>query len=82
MQNIPSHNKDIRKMFKATDKEYDVFSDDNCFEISRYSEILCSNSWIYAEKLQCGDMIDVDGEPCEIESIECSGDKLRIHIVG
>lgn len=57
LQNIPSHNKDIRKMFKASDEEYQIeFTDDN-FIVSVYDEIKTVNGWVGALDIKPGDFL-------------------------
>lgn len=63
MQNIPSHNKDIRKMFRAQN-DYVLMSSDfsqqeNCeyFSVDKWSEVETSNGWKYASDIVVGDII-------------------------
>ena len=60
LQNIPSHNKDIRKMFKATDDETYVNSIDNSFTVDRWCEVNTESGWKYADSVQAGDVLFVD----------------------
>ena len=80
LQNIPSHNKDIRKMFVATNTEFSVKEIDNSFEVSRLQEVFTPNGWVYADKINVGDKLivdDVDGEEEIIVSrIETHVDKI------
>jgi DNA polymerase-1 len=70
LQNIPSHNKDIRQMFVATQREYTVSDDNNIFTVKRFSEVETKTGWKYADKLVQGDLLVVDaGEYCCVKSI-------------
>lgn len=63
MQNIPSHNHDIRKMFTASDG-YVLMSSDfsqqencECFTIDRWCEVETVNGWQYADRIVVGDVL-------------------------
>ena len=58
LQNIPAHAKDIRMMFKASEKEKDVEMENGCYEVSAVSEILTNNGWKRADELRCGDVLE------------------------
>lgn len=74
LQNIPSHNKDIRKMFKATSDEEVLTTEDDIFTVYRWDEIYTKDGWVSCSKLKVGD--DLDG--CIIKSIELQGDNYII----
>ena len=57
MQNIPSHNHDIRQMFKATNKEYTVSTSNNIFIVNKFSEIETSEGWKYSDTIRPGDSL-------------------------
>lgn len=80
LQNIPSHNKDIRKMFKATNNEKTINSIDNTFTINKFSEIFSNRKWIYAEDLKVGDKLtDCNSEEdIVIKSISSEKDNIII----
>lgn len=59
LQNIPSHNKEIRHMFKASDGEIYVDELDNSFTISKFDEVMTVSGWIYANKIAVGDRLVV-----------------------
>ncbi len=84
LQNIPSHDKNIRKMFKATNNEYTVTTDSDYLEVKRFTEIETSNGWICSDKLKAGDLLlmnDEDGESeYEVESVEILSDKVIIRL--
>lgn len=72
MQNIPSHEKAIRMMFKAgytninQEPEYD-----NVFSLPKNREVLTINGWKSAYDLELSDKIlSNDDKPLAIESIK------------
>ena len=61
LQNIPSHNKDIRKMFKARTDESLVTSDDDCtFVVDRWCEVETPNGWKFADSISVGDSLQIN----------------------
>jgi len=64
LQNIPSHNKDIRKMFVATNEEKLVSTDTQQFEVDRWCEVECADEWKYADKIVVGDELLLDDGSC------------------
>lgn len=64
LQNIPSHNKDIRKMFVATNEEKLVTTDTHQFEVDRWCEVECADMWKYADKIVIGDVLLLDDGAC------------------
>lgn len=74
LQNIPSHNKDIRKMFKATDDEIELTTEDDIFTVYRWDEVYTKDGWVSCSELKVGD--DLDG--CIVKSIELKGDNYII----
>ena len=69
LQNIPSHNKDIRKMFKATDHEYLVDLEDE-ITVGKFTEIETDKGWMYSDKVKKGDVI-----------LSSAGEKLTVKAV-
>lgn len=84
LQNIPSHNKDIRKMFKATDGEYIVGTDTDTLEVDRFTEVETPEGWKYSDTLHSGDLLlitDDDGEAeYEIDEVTVLADKVIIRL--
>ena len=76
MQNIPSHNKEIRQMFKATDDESILETENDIFMVDKFDEVHTSNGWVSCSKLKIGD--DLDG--CVIKSIELQDNKYIIGV--
>lgn len=68
MQNIPSHNKDIRRMFIAS-KFADVQCEDNIFVFLEGDEIPCEQGYVKAEKLHTGDIINCYKEKAIITNV-------------
>lgn len=64
MQNIPSYNKEIRKMFVATNEEKLVTTDTHQFEVDRWCEVECADEWKYADKIIVGDELLLDDGSC------------------
>lgn len=60
LQNIPSHNNEIRMMFTASDKYEDRDIIDNHIILNSYEEILTTSGWKYAKDLVIGDIISDD----------------------
>ena len=63
LQNIPSHNEDIRKMFVGQTTVRDVEKrSDNAYILDRCEEVqLADGSWQWAEAVKVGDTL-IDGE--------------------
>ena len=76
LQNIPSHNKDIRKMFVASTGESILSTDNDIFTVDRWDEVHTSKGWISCSKLSIGD----DLGDCIIKSIKFTGDKCVIGV--
>lgn len=84
LQNIPSHNKDIRKMFKATSEEYIVSTDTDSLEVENFTEVETPNGWKYSNTLKSGDELlitDDSGESIySVESVKIVGNKVIINL--
>ena len=79
LQNIPSHNKDIRKMFVATNEEKLVSTDTHQFEVDRWCEVECTDEWKYADKIVSGDMLLLDDGSCvNVVRVNVHSDKVII----
>ena len=58
IQNIPSHSKNIRLLFKASTKNHTVeISENNYYEIPETDEIQTVGGWKWADDIQIGDML-------------------------
>lgn len=82
LQNIPSHNKEIRKMFKATNREEYVLESNNSFVVSKFCEVKTLSGWKFADKVLSGDtlLVEENGKDFEIivNKIETLVDKNQI----
>lgn len=79
LQNIPSHNKDIRKMFVATNEEKLVSTDTQQFVVDRWCEVECADEWKYADKIIVGDELLLDDGSCvSVASVDVQQNKVFI----
>lgn len=67
IQNIPSHNKEIRMLFQGDTKQHEIESVDNWFEIPETDEVEVLNPegklvWKFAAELEVGDEINLEDE--------------------
>ena len=71
LQNIPSHNEDIRKMFTGQTTYREVESrNDGAFIFDRCEEVeLANNTWKFVEQLQPGDKL-IDGEIIKVVKVK------------
>ena len=85
LQNIPSHNKDIRKMFKATDG-YVLMSSDfsqqeqlDFVQVSRWCEVEVPDGFKYAHDIKVGDKLLFDDKSIGcIRKVDYSADKSQV----
>lgn len=81
LQNIPSRNHDIRKMFRASTKDEIInFDTDDYLEVDKFSELLLDSGWTYVSKLSVNDKIILDGDTFTIKCIEDKNGKVRIYL--
>ena len=82
LQNIPSHNKDIRKLFVATKETLEVTEMNNSFIVDRWSEVNTVGGWKCADAIAVGDKLSVIDNGTNIEifvkRIETLVDKNQI----
>lgn len=79
LQNIPSHNKDIRKMFVATSGEQIVTTNIQQFVVDRWCEIECEQGWKSANLISIGDkLINEDGKLLIVKNVCIAQDKTII----
>lgn len=80
-QNIPSHNKEIRMLFKSSEVLKSIVTDNDIFELYDYQEVDTINGWKYPDVLVNGDVIIVDNQPIKIVNIsKISINKYQIMI--
>lgn len=67
LQNIPSHNKDIRKMFKAAEKESSIDINDNTFKVYALYDIMTADGWKRANTIKVGACLifDLENGDCQ-----------------
>ena len=70
IQNIPSHNKEIRMLFKAQSIAKLIEAEDNePFIVPEISEVETPNGFKYCKDISVGDDILVDGATCSVTGI-------------
>lgn len=62
LQQIPSHNKEIRMMFRATTRYNNIESEDNTFIVPYTDEVETNSGWKYMKDVLLTDKINLDGE--------------------
>lgn len=78
LQNIPSHNDSIRKMFIGQTTYRGIESNDGVYEFDRCEEVeLADNTWVFVEQLKEGDTL-VNGET--VKSIEVADLKVILTV--
>lgn len=79
LQNIPSHNNEIRMMFTAAPgNPEDVPVLNNKIELNDYSEILTDSGWKLVKNLNVGDIIVNDDEQAQVTNLKCFNHKICI----
>lgn len=81
LQNIPSHNEDIRKMFvgQTTTRDVDI-RPDNAYVVGREDEVeMNDGSWKWAELIKSGDILS-SGEKVKFAKISKDGFRVLIAI--
>ena len=76
LQNIPSHSKDIRLMFKAGYTEYENESLDNIFKFYETDEVFVDDIWKPVSEFKVGDFIDTDEGKKLIKEIKQEGSTI------
>ena len=66
MQNIPSHEKTIRMLFKAREQEHLVEPILNEYIIPETDEVETPDGWVYVSDLQDGDYVMIGKHPRQI----------------
>lgn len=57
LQNIPSHNNEIRMMFTAGDEYFNTDYKEDCFTFNEISEVLTTNGWVRVKDIKIGDIL-------------------------
>ena len=76
LQNIPSHNKDIRKMFVARSDESIITEHNNSFEVDQFSEVETPNGWVGADAVKEGSILRVSEDSKVLDIIVSKVDFL------
>lgn len=69
LQNIPSGEKAIRMMFKATDGEYEIKKQNNCFILDKWDEVETNTGWKKVYNLTTNDILNED-KILQIENLD------------
>ena len=80
IQNIPSHNKDIRMLFIARKDENKLEINDNYYELEEISEIETTDGWKYGKDLILGDKLITSEGLDEIININKINNIYRIEV--
>ena len=82
MQNIPSHNKEIRMLFKAGAHNIDVeVSDNDSYVVPKENEVFTTTGWKSALELSIGDKIEASDNTLEIiKNIIISDKNVEIYV--
>lgn len=80
IQNIPSHNKDIRMLFVARKDEKQIEITENYYELDNISEIETSDGWKYGKDLIIGDKLITSDGLDEIINIQQDINKFKIYV--
>lgn len=81
MQNIPSHNKEIRMLFKAATKysQVDEYKE-NCFKVSKICDVETDMGWVRVSELLPGMVVICGDENLLITSISSQDDYYVIQV--
>ena len=79
LQNIPSHNKDIRPMFVGS-KNKTIETQDNIFNLLYCDKVQTLNGKKYSQDLQVGDILICKEGNYEVKNINIDGNNIRIEI--
>lgn len=84
-QNIPSHEKRIRMLFKAGTTYENINTEDKTAYISKFSDVLVNNNWVNISEINPGDFILVNEDDSQKEhqvfSIELIEDKYKVILI-
>ena len=78
MQNIPSHNKEIRLLFKAGYTNYEIETLTDRFDINEDDEIETSNGWILASDLKVNNSYQLDKDIIKIIDLIRNGNIITV----
>ena len=78
LQNIPSHNKDIRPMFVASDEVLAVEDTNNSFVVDSWCEVETPFGWTHAKDVHVGDTLRADEADIIVTKIDILVDKNQL----
>lgn len=81
LQNLPSHDKNIRKMFTATHYEKDVeFDTEDYLEVEKFTDVQTDDGWIHTSDIVIGSRLNIDGDELIVSNIITNGELIRIYV--
>ena len=80
LQNIPSHNKEIRMMFKATKGNYQIEKQDNCFILDRWDKVPTTQGYLFAKDLTTQNVLQTNKENIQIKNIQEKNYKIFVYV--
>ena len=81
LQQIPSHNKEIRMLFKATETERLAETETDIFEVKTYEEVLTSTGWKKATQVSNLDiLIGEDNSQSQVKNINIKDNLVTIEV--
>ena len=80
LQNIPSHNQEIRTMFTASDDERSVKMINDYFVVDSVDEVLTDCGWKFVKHLNIGDKLCVDDTTVSIVNIIIDESKYFLYV--
>ena len=80
IQNIPSHNPEVRMLFTADTKECQVECHNDYYEVPETDEVETTDGWKFAGQLQIGDTLLTDVGLDIIKNIVYTNKKYFIYI--
>lgn len=81
LQNIPSHNKDIRMMFTAGSKLSKTRINENHFLVTQYDEVETTQGWVKSSDLQIGDIVTDGNDYAQISNIVKDDLNITVYVV-
>ena len=79
-QNIPSHNREIRMLFKASSSDTVIETLDDKFTVSKWTEVETSSGFKFAQSLVLGDVLIVNDKPESIKNIQLLDENIIIYV--
>ena len=70
LQQIPSHNKEIRMLFRAAIEEKTEETNNNLFKLKNYEEVLTTEGWKKVKNVNLGDiLVCEENDKCEVKKV-------------